>query len=764
MPLPFGAAVAGVFLAGAVADLGRKASRALVTTASKLLGFDKKTSETRTVTPSIVVEAPRSDSQLTKSQSSYYNGMARLKSEELSLRRDHERARLELDAAIASVNEKLKKEELGIRRDELDLRKKDLDIKIQVAGLEREDRQKLLDLREQEISVSRNWQKLQVEMADVERDFRSEQSQSYWSVLRDLKKQDIEVKIAEIQSNWDSIARNWPSTWSRLDTEHILGELKRGDTEAIPLLVLAARPNFLENTSSLSLDKFHKQFKFRLKKRMGDFPVEYLDGFFNRKIEDADIRLLESVIQVRPTIVLHCDVDEERLYFHAVAWGWPESESCSFCEEISLTIDDESGGKIPLSGQDFQLVAEKIISAYEFISMSLIDWYYANYDLNYEPRLPTMLSDYSETEKELLSAYTEPLEKICKLNEAQLLYIDGLNFSKLGHYDQAIESFKNAQKIWPDFPGSETQISIQKQLKSNWNLTQTIDVLSNTVASYAYSLDGKSLAIAKDYIIEVWKFDAEHLSCVEIVNCDTDSFIDNVAISPNGKVIAVSRDDGRIEIYSSRSGELCLKIEGLKSSITSLCFSPGGDQLASGSKDKTIKLWNVSSGDELLSLEGHFGVVRSVVFSPTDELLVTCSDDKTVRIWNTKNGEEIHELVGHSNWVRYIAISADGRFIASGSYDATIKIWEVESGEEVQTMTGHEGWVLSLSFIQGSSVLLSGGKDCDIKVWHTERGTLLNSLKGHQESVNFIATSRDGQRLITASSDNNVKVWTLNKE
>jgi WD40 repeat protein len=767
MPLPLIAAVfTGMFIAGGIAELGRQTSRAAVKGVAKgaswLLGLDKTQSKLPTVAPMIVVESPRSNSQLTKSEAIHYNRIARLRSEELSAQRNFERARLELDAALASTNEKLKKEELSIRREELVLSERGLNVKTQIAELEHEDRKKLLDLKEQELNLSRDWQKLQVEIAEAERDFRTEQNNLYWSVLRDLKKQDIEVKIAEIQSNWDSIAKNWPSTWSRLDTENILGELKRGGTGVIPLLVLAAKPNFPEDTSSLSLDKFHKQFKFRLKKRMSDFSVEYLDGFFNRKIEDADVLLLEKTIQVRPTIVLQCDVDEESLYFHVVAWGWPESESCSFPVEISLTRDYISGEENPSLTQDFQSVAEKIISAYEFISMSLIDWYYANYDLNYKPRLPIILSEYSEREKEVLSTYTEPLEKICKLNDAQLRYTDGLNFSQLGYYDQAIESFKEAQSIWPNFPGAETQIALQEQLKSNWINTQTFEVKSDTVASYAYSPDGKLLAIAKDYTVEVWMFDAGYFSCVEIINCDADSFIDDIAISQKGNMIAISRDNGRIELYSSRSGELRWKTEGYTSSITSLCFSPGGDQLASGSKDKTIKLWDVSSGDELLSLEGHSGVVRSIVFSPVDDLLFTCSDDKTVKIWNAKSGEEVHELVGHSNWVRHLTISADGRFLASASYDATIKLWEVESRKEVKTMTGHEGWVLSLSFIQGSSVLFSGGKDCDIKVWHTERGTLLKSLKGHGESVVFIATVRDGQRLITASSDNTVRVWTLN--
>ena len=51
---------------------------------------------------------------------------------------------------------------------------------------------------------------------------------------------------------------------------------------------------------------------------------------------------------------------------------------------------------------------------------------------------------------------------------------------------------------------------------------------------------------------------------------------------------------------------------GHSSFINSVAFSPDGRLIASGSYDKTIKLWDVNTGEEIRTLKGHSGWVTSV--------------------------------------------------------------------------------------------------------------------------------------------------------
>jgi serine/threonine protein kinase len=64
-----------------------------------------------------------------------------------------------------------------------------------------------------------------------------------------------------------------------------------------------------------------------------------------------------------------------------------------------------------------------------------------------------------------------------------------------------------------------------------------------------------------------------------------------------------------------------------------LAFSPDGTLLAGGSTDKTIKIWDVRSGKYKTTIEGHQGSVNSVAFSPDGTLLASGSNDKTIKLW-----------------------------------------------------------------------------------------------------------------------------------
>ena len=95
--------------------------------------------------------------------------------------------------------------------------------------------------------------------------------------------------------------------------------------------------------------------------------------------------------------------------------------------------------------------------------------------------------------------------------------------------------------------------------------------------------------------------------------------------------------------------------------VRSISFSPDGNLLAVGTNDGRIQLWEVSSGTLIRSLKGHYGAVEDVTFSPSGELLASGSG-LDVRLWRVADGELI-EVLGSGNH------PALGRLLARAAHE-----------------------------------------------------------------------------------------------
>ncbi|MGV0104293.1 hypothetical protein NSTCB13_02956 [Nostoc sp. DSM 114160] len=154
-----------------------------------------------------------------------------------------------------------------------------------------------------------------------------------------------------------------------------------------------------------------------------------------------------------------------------------------------------------------------------------------------------------------------------------------------------------------------------------------------------------------------------------------------------------SKNDAILSQINLGKVSLANTLQGHENSVLSVAISPDGKTIASSGDDGTIKLWNLATGKLIASLKGHFQQVNVVVISPDGKLLVSASDDNTIKIWNLATRKQIRTLIGHSDSVHALAISADSETLVSASDDNTIKIWNLATGEQIRTLAGHTFWV-----------------------------------------------------------------------
>ena len=300
-----------------------------------------------------------------------------------------------------------------------------------------------------------------------------------------------------------------------------------------------------------------------------------------------------------------------------------------------------------------------------------------------------------------------------------------------------------------------------------------------------------------------------------------DDLVSSVSFSSSGLVLASGSNDGYINIWDVRTGELLQTLEGHKDNVHSVAFAPDSDMLASASWDSTVKIWDARRGDLLNTLEGHLGAVHSVAFAPDGATLASGGMFNTIKIWGVRNGKLkrvlkgrndyflwdrllhklgflspygahsvslapdgntlvaggynsysaeiwdvnsgklLQELDAHTSYLQTVIFAPNGKILASGSSDNTIKIWDASSGELLQTLEGHAADISSVVFTPNSNAIVSSDHDGNIYLWDASSGELLRTLGSHGSGIHSIALSPDGKTLASAGGNEIIKLWRV---
>jgi len=301
---------------------------------------------------------------------------------------------------------------------------------------------------------------------------------------------------------------------------------------------------------------------------------------------------------------------------------------------------------------------------------------------------------------------------------------------------------------------------------SKVSLVNTLQGHENSVLSIAISPDGKTIASSGDD-----GDDGLRLRKIKLWNLATGTQISSlnaysghvnvVIISPDGKTLVSGNDDSSIKIWNLVTGRQIRTLTGHSDSVHTLAISPDSQTLISGSDDNTIKIWDLATGEQIKTLTGHTFWVRSVAISPDGVILASGSFDKTIKIWNLAKGYSIRTLAGNSQTITNVAISPDGKTLASGSRDRTIKLWNMSTGREIRTLVGHENTVTSVAFSPDGQILASGSRDRTIKLWNIATGEEILTLAAHTNTITSVSFSPDSKTLVSSSDDNTIKIWRL---
>ncbi|MEX0818010.1 MAG: c-type cytochrome domain-containing protein, partial [Pirellulaceae bacterium] len=173
----------------------------------------------------------------------------------------------------------------------------------------------------------------------------------------------------------------------------------------------------------------------------------------------------------------------------------------------------------------------------------------------------------------------------------------------------------------------------------------------NPIYSIAISPDGQYAAAGRANQIFLYhvgsKREVGRLTDPSLVDAATGKqgvahldLVQSLRFSPDSELL-VSGGYRNVKFWKRARNAHKLDIAGVESPVKAIAVSPDGKWLAMAEENGKVKLFEMSSGNLARSLDGHTGGAMSVAFSTDSSKLVSGGQDKSLRVWNVADGQAV---------------------------------------------------------------------------------------------------------------------------
>ncbi|ABW97911.1 tbl3 (nucleomorph) [Hemiselmis andersenii] len=180
----------------------------------------------------------------------------------------------------------------------------------------------------------------------------------------------------------------------------------------------------------------------------------------------------------------------------------------------------------------------------------------------------------------------------------------------------------------------------------------------------------------KNGIIKKWQiqFQVPIKTNLLLSNFSNKIRINSIAISANGKIIAISLINKKVFLWKCTQDSYFFYFGVFNRCVWALDFSPIDKTIVSGGGDGSVNVYCISTGHLLKKTEGHFYPVICCKFGFDGLLIFSSSSDGKIKIWRTDTAICVNTLSNHYDSIWNFDVSKNSTMLISGCLEGKIVI------------------------------------------------------------------------------------------
>ena len=197
----------------------------------------------------------------------------------------------------------------------------------------------------------------------------------------------------------------------------------------------------------------------------------------------------------------------------------------------------------------------------------------------------------------------------------------------------------------------------------------------SAILSIAVTPNGQTLVSSgSDGAINLWNWSTGEFKAIFLQH---QTSVLSLAITPDSQTLISGGLDG-IKVWNLNPQRPYYTLVGVGNPIYEVAIHPNGYILASGDNNGRVRLWNLRDAEVISDFKPHQQRITGLAFSADGNTLVTSSVDATIKVWDVPTGILLYTFTGHSNRIRSIALNPDGKTLATASNDG-VRLWNIRA-------------------------------------------------------------------------------------